>query len=932
MAGLSFASPWILLALAALPALWWLLRATPPAPKHVRFPAIMLLKDLQPEEETPAHTPWWLLLLRLGALALVIFGLAGPILNAPQASERTGPLVLIVDDGWAAARHWETRRDAMRAAVAAAQSDGRTVFLAGTAPVAGVPEDFRPLGRREARGRIEEIEPKSWAPDRAAFLDRLPALAAALDAAGGGAAEIRWLSDGLDYGAAAEFSRALDGMGALTVVADNANTDFMAITGVESDADGIMATVSRPRAGAAEEGAVAAFALDGRYLDQASFVFAEGERQSSARLTPPLSVRNDIAVLRIRGGGSAGATRLLDANSRRAFVGIVADPDDAQPLLSGGYYIQRALAPYADLSRAATESLIADGVGAIVMADTGRIASADRERLEPWIAEGGALIRFAGPRLSAMTPRQMDTALLPGALRLGGGRALGGALTWAQPQRLAPFEADSPFFGLEIAAEVEVTRQVLSDPSALDQPQIWARLTDGTPLVTARPLGRGWIILFHVTASPDWSTLPLSGLYVDMLRRAALLGDRARPGAQAGASGALAPFRVLDGYGQMIEPGAGITPATAEQIAADAAGPQTPPGFYGAPDAPATINAAPAALPEPMDFAGISRAPYAAAPPRNLASPAFVIAFLLLLADTVIALALAGKLRLPRMTPPKRSAAALLSPMGLAAMGLAALMIGEAAPARAQEAASAAETHPALATHLAYVRTGNPELDELSRAGLAWLSLHLRRRTALEPADPIGVRLEADPLIFYPLVYWPVTAASLPPSEAAVANVNAYLRTGGIILFDTRDADRAQPGFTTPEAAALQAILERIDTPPLEPTPADHVLTKSFYLLAEFPGRFAGGELWVQARPSAVAVNGGATNDNVSPLIIGGGDWASAWAHDAFGRPMRPVTPGGEAQRLESLKFGINLVMYALTGNYKADQVHVPHILERLGQ
>ena len=117
-----------------------------------------------------------------------------------------------------------------------------------------------------------------------------------------------------------------------------------------------------------------------------------------------------------------------------------------------------------------------------------------------------------------------------------------------------------------------------------------------------------------------------------------------------------------------------------------------------------------------------------------------------------------------------------------------------------------------------------------------------------------------------------------------------------------------------------QTIAKRGDS-----LPPEHVLTKAFYLLQDFPGRYAGGQLWVEQAESRV-------NDGVSSLIIGGSDWAGAWAVDDSGRAMFPVIPGGEGQREMAYRFGVNLVMYALTGNYKADQVHVPAILERLGQ
>ena len=103
------------------------------------------------------------------------------------------------------------------------------------------------------------------------------------------------------------------------------------------------------------------------------------------------------------------------------------------------------------------------------------------------------------------------------------------------------------------------------------------------------------------------------------------------------------------------------------------------------------------------------------------------------------------------------------------------------------------------------------------------------------------------------------------------------------------------------------------------------MLTKSFYLMQDFPGRFTGGALWIGTAEGRV-------NDGVASVMVGSNDWAGAWAISEFGRPLYAVVPGGERQRELAYRVGVNLVMYALTGNYKADQVHVPFILERLGQ
>ncbi len=238
---------------------------------------------------------------------------------------------------------------------------------------------------------------------------------------------------------------------------------------------------------------------------------------------------------------------------------------------------------------------------------------------------------------------------------------------------------------------------------------------------------------------------------------------------------------------------------------------------------------------------------------------------------------------------------------------------------------------------LAYVVTGDAPVDEASEAGLRGLSQELVARTTVIPGDPLGVDLDHDDLSLLSFLYWPVTPDQPTPTPEAYARLNNYLRSGGMILFDTRDGDIA--GLGGPDgSASLQALAGPLDIPPLAPVPHDHVLTRSFYLLQDFPGRYQGNEVWAEAPPpDAEAVEGVPfrnLNDGVSPVIIGPNAWAEAWAIDRRGLPMFTVGYGyeGEQQREMSIRFGVNLIIYALTGNYKSDQVHVGALLERLGR
>ena len=489
-------------------------------------------------------------------------------------------------------------------------------------------------------------------------------------------------------------------------------------------------------------------------------------------------------------------------------------------------------------------------------------------------------------------------------------------MAWNQPQHLAGFPAASPFNGLAIPAEVTVSRQILAEPSAELADLAWARLTDGTPLVTARQNDGGWIVLFHITASPAWSTLPLSGLYVAMLTRLLSL-SAGTPAASLARLTSLTPLNIMDGFGHLQPPTPDIAPIAARAFERMTVSAKHPPGLYGAKGVASALNELGAdAVLAPLAVSGMQS--YGEA--RTIALQPYLLALgaLLLFLDALVSLWLRGYF-------PQRM-------LGAAAAMLPFLIV--AAPhARADEATN---FKGALDTRLAYVITGLPELDETSKAGLMGVNRALRARTSYEPQDPVGVDIARDDLAFYPLLYWPMDPREKNLTPDMISKLNDYMRLGGTILFDTRDLTLgAVRGANSPGQQTLRRITQGLDLPPLEPVPADHVLTKAFYILKDFPGRWTGGQVWVERLPPAEKngerppARGG---DGVSPVIIGGNDWAAAWAIDPSGHPLSEPVPGGEMQREMALRFGINLVMYALTGNYKTDQVHAPALLERLGK
>ncbi len=918
LGGIGFTAPWLLVVLATLPILWLILRAVPPAPLRRRFPGVALLLGLNDDDTVTDRTPWWLLLLRMLAVAAVILGLAGPVLNPNAEGERgSGPLLVVADASWAGAQGWERRRDAALVQLEKAGQQGRSAALL----VLSDPEEPVLQSAGVIAERLAALTPKAWQPNPAA-LDRAGEFLAGIEAT-----DTLWLSDGLAYPGHDALLSMLESKGSVTALSGGLSP--LALRPA-TYADGVISIdVLRPDAGGQREVTVLAQGTDpagnAAILARTPVVIDGGETVRSVELSLPAEMRARVTRFSIEGHRSAGATTLVDDNLRRREVALIAGREDreALQLLSPLHYLEQALEPHVDLLRAPIADVLPANPDVIVLADVAVLSGAEKEDLSAWVEAGGMLLRFAGPRVAASdVSRAEEDPLMPVRLR-SGGRSVGGAMSWGEPKALAQFDISSPFFGLDIPQDVRITAQVMAQPDPQLAERVIAQLTDGTPLVTRKELGLGQVVLFHVTANAEWSSLPLSVLFVEMLERLSVVSGISSPTPEDLEGTIWTATQTLDASGNLSDAGtlAGIDGPT---LITEALGKDVPPGVYQSegrvlarnvmsPDS--TLQAI--SWPTSVTVLGLQTQ-------RTLPLGGLLLSFalILLMIDVIASLALSGRLFGAR-------------PMAASAVALGMLVSPMAADAQQTDEFAIDATVEVV---LAHVLTGNSQIDDVAGAGLKGLSDALFFRTSVEPADPIGVDLETDELAFFPILYWPVTPDQPRPSTEAYAKLNAYLRSGGLILFDTRDADVTGFGTASANGRKLQQLAAPLDIPRLEPLPNDHVLTRTFYLLQDFPGRHTGRDVWVEAAPpDAEAIEGMPfrnLNDGVTPVVIGGNDWAAAWAVNRNGAAMVPIGRGfsGERQRELAYRFGINLVMHVLTGNYKSDQVHVPALLDRLGQ
>lgn len=897
---MTFLNPLVLTALLALPLLWFLLRVFPPVPRMIHLPSAWLLDGLVPTQQTTSKTPWWILLLRTIIAGLVILALARPVMNPADHLNFPGPIRIVMDNGWASAQTWRLQQNAAAQILDRAARDKREVYVLTTAADGGqtAPVQQGPMTVAQAETILRGLKPKPWPADYAATVQSIE------KARPRNGVHTFWIAHGLNDSArdngGVDLARALQSHGGLTVLEpEPMQRPLLLMPRMEPGKNPAVAITAARGLNAALPVSVEALGRDGRVIDQRNAVLEPASLPLRIEFDLPDTLRGQIYQIRLNAHAGAGGVMVLGGTLNRRTIGLVTEKAEGQtaPLSEASYYLTRALEPaHAVLPGTIEDLLKQKDLSTIILPDVGTLPPGTLQKLEAWTRRGGLLLRFAGPNMS-----ESENFLTPTPLRRGE-RALSGSLSWDKAQGLSPFTAGSPLYGLDIPADLEVHQQILAEPVADMDKRVWAALADGTPLITAAPLDKGLVVLVHTTATPLWSNLALSGLFVQMLDRfVSLAGATDTLGAT---EGALHPLQVFDGEGILRVPDSTAQPIDATRFDEQKPDSRHPPGLYGRAGIAKTLNIGERITtiqPLPPLPAGVERQVFSGTAETDLTMLFLLGAFVLFLCDWLLMIVIqafgTGRLRF--------SSAMVIM---IAAIGLTLHSPGVQAQTPQQAVAYAA------AIHLAFIQSGNPEVDDITRRGLESLSAVLADRTSAEPAGVVGLNPARDDLSFFPLIYWPITVQQTALGQDALQNIQFYLDHGGTILFDTRDNG---VGGTTRNALTLRNITAGLDVAPLVQAPEDHVLTRSFYLLKTFPGRYDNNNLWIEEQSAT-------GRDGVSSVIVGGNDWAAAWAG---------ISPAPDTMEHEmAMRFGVNLMMYALTGNYKADQVHVPHILERLGR
>jgi hypothetical protein len=922
-ANLSFITPQLLCCLCLLPLLWFIFKAIPPQPRPLELPTARFLIGLETENAASDKLPWWLKLLRVVLFAAIIIAAAAPYIKPHEELTIKGEsLAIIVENSWAAAPHSDAQKDKALSLIALAEQQKKTVLLIKTIPDHEKQSRITLRTPSEARSMVEHIKLYPWKANHVALLQELRDNTDKLKAA----KTFHWLGHGYDDGDLQSNIAYLNKLGKVDYYKPDDSAAALVIKRA-LNAEGRESHKSIQIDGAFNDNkkALRITAKD-QFDNVLSFITLKDIKNNSdtdiSALWDGIEMQ-DIAPNYLQASTlkHAGSVRYVSANIIKQRVGIAAASDtinrEESPLIQSLYYLSKAVEGKAPHNIAPIHDLIEWKATLIIIPENYALSGSDTETLTAWLENGGTLLRFP-PNANI---KQQGKVLMPVEL-LDDERNIAGRLDWQEPLTLGSIPQDSPLSGIAEDKTLEIKRQILATPAMSNAAASWALASDGTPLITAKGFGKGRIILMHTQAKPGWSNLPLTGFFINTLHRIVDISTGARISVDRSTAlstdlenASFTAYKVINANGDLIEPPSELNAQNLKDIQSKPLSHNLWPGIYRSNNAEIIvnlgdkINAIKTIYPQQLKA---SVKPYIKERNINLL-PYFVALIIGLILAEWLSIAILTGFTPFYKKPSKHSLSTWLL------IGLCSLMLTN--PSFAQSANNDDEAQRANSLNLAYIKSGNPIIDSMAEKGLRFVGNALEARTALYDVKVMGVKLDSDELAFYPVLYWPLTTAELRESEYAA--LNKYMNSGGMLFIDMRNGRKISQTLYNKNSELIK-LGNHLAVPLLSPLPENHVLRKSYYLLSKdnIAGRYKTGDIWLDLGNSADKNTPKDEQDSqyVARLLIGANDWIGLWSDES----------ADIYEREKALRFAINLIMYALTGTYKQDQVHTKAILERL--
>ena len=945
LSSISFGALNSLFALIGLIGIWYILKTMKPKPQKIYFPPTDTLLEKKETIINPKSIPWWLLIIRLLFIVMLVLFATLPFIKNSNESLKGGDknTLILIDNSWASENIWDDIKDRAQWALSQIQEqNGQAIIL----PLIIEPDQQIYLNpRQEPTIFLNTLSPRPIEANAQSIISMLEKI----KASGFEAENIVYVGSDLEirdgkletilapFENRNIFQASLAKYSSFQIISAENRSSQMVVEGIKLK-NTLLPTLNLHNEDSIILASTAAFLND----EKKAF---NGYEYWQARFEIPAELRNQASYVAIANLSNASATFLLNGQEKILRVRYLSSHHSSpQALLKGSHYLKTALNDQiiwdetTDLSGLSAQKLYDDKINILILDDI-ILDAAKIKEITQWIDQGGSLIRFAG-NLSADNPDPLS----PLALRKGK-REFGGTISLQGDKKLILGLEQTPFETIDLKESISINTQLLSSPNISGDPyETWGYLDDFSPVITAKNLGDGLLIYFQITSTPEWSNLPLSPLFPEILNKLINLSktktsDLAKRSTDINEDerGLLEPKFIVSAKGQLLPAPPQVAALTYNQRD-KAPSLQTPPGLYakGYPYNLYSTNRLPQ-IRKPWGTATIlSKIDHEKS--MLLTPYLLIIIALLFLLDTIGTAYDKGRIRLMKRQKTHNFIACFFI------MGLTCLILTHGSQAQEENLNFEKFAEALKSDQLAYIEGPDSGVNRIAKAGITGLSNILAERTSFEPAAPVAIDLNQSDLSLYPFIYWPITNDTPIPNSSAIRRLKSYLDRGGLLVLDSRDQNERALSASAQNlplrTQLIKEILYALSIPPLRAVSQDHVVSRSYYLLEQFPGRMNGGDLFITANATTAVSSQSAeateeehsniySGDGISPVLVTSNDFAGAWAM-VQNEPILPVFPGGNEQREYAFRTGVNIAMYALTGNYKIDQVHTKAILERL--
>ena len=892
---ISFANIYALFGLITLPLIFFIMKFYPPKPKKIKFSSFFILKKIVKNDTAKTKFPLWLLVFRILLCFFIVLFFSKPFLKISDQKNKYKNFVIIADNGWSISSNLKNYKNIIKEISLEAEKSNKEIHLYFSSA-----KDFnKPFIFKTHNQIIDFLNKKPPIAKqiiRESFFKNLKINNYFKDS------KVFFIFSHLD-------SRSLESQIRNLNLIKNNNPSIQIIDPIKKitfieelkiDKESLDMKVRRKGNYVKNEFLIQFIGEKNDLILEKKYTFSKNSNEFKIKEKFPVEIINQFFLIKILNENHAAAFYYLDDFRKKLPVGIITAEDHEleKPLLSPVYYLKKVLTNSNLTFIGPLTKILEKKASVVFLPSNKRLSKLDITALEKWVYDGGVLIRFSDKRIVEQSNIFLDKKKSFLSIR-----NIGKDLSIQSNLSIRPFNNNSLFSSLKVPQDLKFNKQLILDNFNSDIITL-ASLEDQSPLISMKYVGDGKIILFHVTSNNEWSNLPMSSLFEDIILKLLLISktEKVLPTKEIkikfviNSNGDLAVpknnYYLNYPFGEKLLPSAkqpaGIYENNSLSIALNLSGNLNTEGYFDAVD-------------EELEIKSNYKKSV-----LELKNFILYLIFIMFLIDMIINIVLKNNILFLGFLKKTKVLSILF-------FFLIFLSI--------QNRIEANESYSNI--YLAYIKTENKLLNQIAFSGLDELRKYLIERTSLNPSGVKEINILKDELFFYPLIYWQITSSSPKLSEITVNKIKDYFDSGGIILFDIIDFSKSYSSINRDSIEEIRQLFTKYGIENLQSIPKGHTLTKSYYLLNKFPGRWDNRLLLIQ--------NDNLENkDGVSSVIIGLNDWAGAWAKDKNNYHLYQVVPGGERQREISYRFGINLLMYSLTGSYKSDQVHSKSILDRL--